>query len=129
MMVEYRVSISKKPTIRLYRVEGKFRKQLGEVSGWKAKLLKNTLLKELPLKEKIRYRDGRLITEADEDTMIRIFVGIRSIINLRKEERASKILKDIKLMDKGEVYWWHSLYLKVGYKAIQALRLAYLGKT
>ena len=112
-MVEYRISLSRKPTIRLYKLEGNNRKYLAEVTGKKAELAKNTLLNDLNLKEKIRFRDGRIVTEADEDTALKVMIGLRSIIGLRDRNRITKIIEAVKSMDKGEVWWWHSLCLKV----------------
>lgn len=125
-MVEYRISLSRKPTIRLYKLEGNNRKYLAEVTGKKAELAKNILLNDLNLKEKIRFRDGRIVTEADEDTALKVMIGLRSIIGLRDRNRITKIIEAVKSMDKGEVWWWHSLCLKVGEKGIRALRSAYI---
>jgi len=125
-MVQYRISLSSKPTIRLYKLEGTNRKYLAEVSGQKAKLAKNILLNGLDIKEKIRFRDGRIVMETSEDTALKVMIGLRAIIGLRNKSRIEKTLETVKSMDKGEVYWWHSLYLKIGESAIQALRTAYL---
>jgi len=125
-MVQYRLSVSKKPTLRLYRAEGQNRKPLAEVTGRRAELAQRILLQGISLKELIRFRDGRTIMEADEDSALKIAIGLRAIIGLRDNDRMVKALEAVHSMDKGEVYWWHSLYLRIGDKAMRALRTAYL---
>jgi len=125
-MIQYRLSISKKPTLRLYRTEGQNRKPLAEVTGRKAELAQRILLQGISFKELIRFRDGRVVMETDEDSALKVAIGLRAIIGLRAKHRMVKALETVNSMDKGEVYWWHSLYLKIGDKAIRALRTAYL---
>jgi len=125
-MAQYRLSLSKRPTLRLYRVEGQNRKPLAEVTGSKAGLARRILLQGIDLRELIKFRDGRAVMEMDEDSALKIAVGLRAIIGLRAKDRMVKALQAVNAMDKGEVYWWHSLYLRVGDRAIRALRTAYL---
>ncbi len=125
-MVQYRLSISKKPTLRLYRAEGQNRKPLAEVTGGRAELARGILLQGISLKELIRFRDGRAVMEMDEDFALKVAIGLRAIIGLRAKDRMVKALEAVNAMDKGEVYWWHSLYLRIGNRAIRALRTAYL---
>jgi len=125
-MVQYRLSISKKPTLRLYRAERKDRRPLAEVTERRAELARSILLQGINLKELYRFRDGRAVLEMEEDLALKIAIGFRAIIGLRAEDRMVKALEAVNSMDKGEVYWWHSLYLRIGDKAIRALRTAYL---
>jgi hypothetical protein len=125
-MVEYRVSLSRKPTLRVYRAEGQSRRPLAEVTGRRAELARSILLQGISLKELIRFRDGRVVMEMDEDSALKVTIGLRAIIGLRAKDRMVKALEAVNSMDKGEVYWWHSLYLRIGDKAIRALRTAYL---
>jgi len=125
-MVEYRVSLSRKPTLRVYRAEGQSRRPLAEVTGRRAELARSILLQGISLKELIRFRDGRVVMEMDEDSALKVTIGLRAIIGLRAKDRMIKALEAVNSMDKGEVYWWHSLYLRIGDKAIRALRTAYL---
>jgi hypothetical protein len=125
-MWTYRISIFKTPTVRLYKVDGKRRAPIAEVKGKKAELVQKILLHSLSLREKMRYKNGLILLEADEDIALKIAIGLRAIIGLRNWNFTSKMLEAVEAMDKGEVYWWHSLYLKLGEKAIRALRTAYL---
>ena len=125
-MVEYRLSVSKKPTLRLYRAEGQNRKPLAEVKGRRAELAQRILLQGITFKELIRFKDGRVVLETDEDSALKVAIGLRAIIGLRVKDRIVKALEAVNSMDKGEVYWWHSLYLRIGDKAMRALRTAYL---
>lgn len=126
-MVTYRISIFKTPTVRLYKIDGKRRTSIAEVGDKKAELAQKILLHGLPLKEKKRYKHGLILLEADEDTALKIAIGLRAIIGMRNWNFISKMLVVVvEAMDRGEVYWWHSLYLKLGERAIRALRSAYL---
>jgi len=124
-MIEYRLTWSKKPTLRLWKVEGKKRTLLAEVSEQKAALAEEILLRNMPLKTTMRFRDGRVIYQIEEESTIRLVIALRGIIGLRDEKRTIKLLETVEKMERGEVYWWYSLYLKLGYKAISALRSAY----
>jgi len=125
-MPTYRISVFKTPTVRLYKVDGRRRTALAEVRAKKAELAQKILLSSLPLKENKRFKHGLVILEADEETALRIMIGLRAIIGLRNWDLIPKMLEAVAAMDRGEVYWWHSLYLKLNDKAIRALRSAYL---
>ena len=125
-MIEYRITLSRKPTLRLWRAEGKKRRMLAEVENEKASLVVEMILRSLPLEVYMKYRDGRVIYSAEEEAALKLLVALRGIIGLRNRSRVMLILEAVDRMDRGEVYWWYSLYLKLGYKAVQALRIAYL---
>jgi hypothetical protein len=74
----------------------------------------------------MRYKHGLILLEADEDVALKISIGLRVIIGMRNWSSITRMLEAVEAMDKGEVYWWHSLYLKRGEKAIRALRAAYV---
>ncbi|MEM2904194.1 MAG: hypothetical protein QW057_09750 [Candidatus Bathyarchaeia archaeon] len=42
------------------------------------------------------------------------------------KDRVVKVLEAVNSKDKGEVYWWHSLYLRISNRAIRPLRTACL---
>jgi hypothetical protein len=125
-MIQYRLSISGKPTLRLYRAEGQNRKPLAEVTGARAQLAKSILLQGIKPRELIRFRDGRVVLEVDEEPALRITLGLRALAGMRSKNRMIRILEAVDSMDRGELYWWHSLYLRRGDKAIRALRTTYL---
>jgi hypothetical protein len=125
-LVEYRLSISKQPTLRLYRVDGHNRRPLAEVTGRKAELAQKILLGAINSEDFIRFRDGRVVKKIDEESALKVAIGLRAIIGLRAGDRVIKALEAVNSMDRGEVYWWHSLYLRMGDKAIRALRTAYV---
>ena len=125
-MIEYRITLSRKPTLRLWRAEGKKRRMLAEVENEKASLVVEMILRSLSLEVYMKYRDGRVIYSVEEEAALKLLVALRGIIGLRNRSRVMLILESVDRMDRGEVYWWYSLYLKLGYKAVQALRIAYL---
>lgn len=125
-MIEYRITLSRKPTLRLWRAEGKKRRMLAEVENEKASLVVEMILRSLPLEVYMKYRDGRVIYSVNEEAALKLLVALRGIIGLRNRSRITQILEATEKMDRGEVYWWYSLYLKRGYKAVQALRVVYL---
>ena len=99
---------------------------LAEVENEKASLAAEMILRNLPLNVYMKYRDGRLIYSAEEEAALKLLVALRGIIGLRSRSRITRILEAVDRMDRGEVYWWYSLYLNRGYSAVQALRVAYL---
>lgn len=125
-MIEYRITLSRKPTLRLWRAEGKKRRLMAEVENEKASLATEVILRKLPLKVFMKYRDGRVIYSAEEEAALKLLVALRGIIGLRSRSRLTGTLEVVARMDRGEVYWWYSLYLKLGYSAFQAMRVAYL---
>ena len=124
-MIEYRITLSRKPTLRLWKVEGKKRTLLAKVAGEKAAHSREVILRNLSLNTYMKFRDGRIIYQTDEESAIKLLIALRSIIWLRSIRKITKVLEAVESMDRGEVFWWYSLYLKLGHKAIQALRTAY----
>jgi hypothetical protein len=84
------------------------------------------MFKDIPMKIMMKFRDGRFVYQIEEESAIKIMITIKGLIALRKKEHIMKLLEIIEKMDGGEVYWWYSLYLKMGSKAMRALRAAYL---
>ncbi|MCD6263802.1 hypothetical protein J7L60_05290 [Candidatus Bathyarchaeota archaeon] len=125
-MIEYRITLSKKPTLRLWRVEGKKRKLLAEVENKKATLTEEIILRNIPLNTYLKFRDGRIIYTTEEESALKLLIALKGIIGLRDFNRITNILESVNKMERGEIFWWYSLYLKIGHKAIQALRTAYI---
>ena len=123
--MEYRVSISRKPTVRLYTVEDGDRRHMAEVTGWRADLVKEVLLRRLNSRTVIKFRDGRKVLSLDESSALRLFLAMKAITPLRGKEKAKSLLKSIRTIDDGEVLWWFTLYSRLGAKAASALRVAY----
>lgn len=74
----------------------------------------------------MKFRDGREIHKLEEEQALKTMIAIKGIVNLRERENIIKLLEAIEKMDRGEVYWWYNLYLRMGGRAIRALRTAYL---
>jgi len=125
-LIEYRVTRSRKPTVRLWRVEDSKRQLMAEVEARKAELLGGILLGNIPMKVYMRFRDGRTICTLDEENALRLFIAMKGVIGLRSMNRVNALLEAVKEMDRGEVFWWYSLYLKLGSKAVRSLRAAYV---
>lgn len=125
-MIEYRLTSSRKPTLKLWRVEEKNKKLLAKTSKNKATLIKEIVLRNIPMNIMMKFRDGREIHKLEEEQALKTMIAIKGIVNLRKRENIMKLLEAIERMDRGEVYWWYSLYLRIGAKAIKALRTTYL---
>jgi hypothetical protein len=128
-MITYRITLSKKPSLRLWRVEDKYRQLMAKVDGKKAALTEEQVLRHLPLQTYRTYRDGRIIYAIEEESAVTLLIALKGIAGLRKWVHVTRILEAVHIMDRGEIYWWYSLYLKVGHKAIQALRMSYLEQT
>ena len=125
-MIEYRVTWSKKPTLRLWRVEGNKRKLMANTTERKAELVKEIIFPNLLLKTFMKFRNGLVIYHTDEESAIRLFLALKSISGIRDETRVVKLLESVQKIERGEVYCWYSLFLKLDIKAILALRSAYL---
>lgn len=125
-IIEYRITLSRKPTIRLWRAEGKKRKLMAEVENHKASLIQEKILPDLQLKILIKFRDGRVVYRTEEESALKLLISMKGIIGLRNFNRVNNILEAIVKMDRGEIYWWYSLHLKLGHRAIAALRNAYM---
>ena len=124
-MIKYRITISKKPTLRLWKVEGNDRILLGKIANQKAALTEEIILRSLTSTIFMKYRDGRIIYNVDEDSAVRLLIALKGIAILRRMDKVTRLLEVIKDIGRGEVFWWYSLYLKLGSKAITALRKAY----
>lgn len=125
-MIEYRITLSRKPTLRLWKAEGKKRWLMAEVENKKAALVEEMILRDIPIEVYMKYRDGRVIYNTNEEYALKVFVALRGITGLRSSNNIDRVLESVGEMDRSEVYWWYSLYLKLGSKAIQAMRTAYI---
>ena len=125
-MTEYRLIITKKPTLRLWRIEGKQKTVMAEVQDDKAYRLKESIIPNTQLNPLIQWRDGRALYQIDEETYIRLFISMKIIIGVRNSKRIDKLVAVLKNIERGELLAWYSLYLKLGFKAISAMRVAYL---
>ena len=73
----------------------------------------------------MKFRDGRIIYKTDEDSAIRLLIAIKAIVIIRRIDNVTKLLEEINNMNRSEIFWWYSLFLKIGNKALIALRKAY----
>ena len=124
-MIEYRLTISKKPTLRLWKIEDRKRTIMAETRDKKATDLKQAVLPNLPLKHFLSFRDGREIYHLEEEAAIRLFISMKMINGIRDQGRLDKLIEAAQKMDRGDAISWYSLYLKLGFKAIAAMRVAY----
>lgn len=124
-MSEYRLTLSKKPTINLWLIEGKKKKRLASTKSQRAKLLKEEILPILQLTVYSSWRDGRIIYTVNEESALRIYLAMKIIKGVFKWSRVSRYVNAIKNMDRGEVLSWYSLTLKLGSRAFRAMRTAY----
>ena len=124
-MSEYRLVLTKKPTLNLWLKEGKKRKKLASTESRRAELLRAEILPSLQLTEYMSWRDGRIIYNVTEESAIRLYLAMKIIKGVFKWSRVSGYVKAIKNMDRGEVLSWYSLTLKLGSRALQAIRIAY----
>ena len=125
-MTEYRLIITKKPTLRLWRIEGKQKTIMAEVQDDKAYRIKESIIPNIQLTPFIQWRDGRALYHIDEETYIRLFISMKMIIGVRNSRRIDKLVDAVKDIERGELLAWYSLHLKLGFKAISAMRVAYL---
>jgi len=125
-MTEYRLIITKKPTLRLWRNEDGKKKVMAEVQDEKAYKLKEHVIPQVKLTPIIQWRDGRSLYHINEETFIRLFLSMKLIIGVRNPQRINKLVDSLKNLERGEMLAWYSLYLKLGFKAISAMRVAYL---
>ena len=125
-MIEYRLTISKKPTLRLWQIVDRKKTVMAQVQGIKATLLKQSVIPNLPLKPFLSFRDGRDIYSLDEEAAIRLFISMKMITGVRNQRRVEKLVEAAQRMDRGDALSWYSFYLKLGFKAIAAMRVAYL---
>jgi len=125
-MTEYRLIITKKPTLRLWKNDNHKKSMMAEVQNEKAFELKEALIPRIKLTPILIWRDGRALYHIDEETAIRLFLSMKMIIGVRSSKRLRKLVESVKTLDRGEILSWYSLYLKLGNKAIYAMRVAYL---
>ena len=123
-MSEYRLVLTKKPTLNLWFIEGKKRKKLASTKNRRAELLREEILPILQLTEYMSWRDGRKYYNTEESA-IRLYLAMKIIKGVFEWSRVSGYVKAVKNMDRGEVLSWYSLSLKLGSRALQAMRTAY----
>ena len=124
-MSEYRLVLTKKPTLNLWLIEGKKRKKLASTKNRRAELLREEILPILQLTEFMTWRDGRINYNVTEESAIRLYLATKIIKGVVQWSRVSGYVKAVKNMDRGEVLSWYSLSLKLGSRALQAMRTAY----
>jgi hypothetical protein len=122
---EYRLVLTKKPTINLWLIEGKKRKRLASTKSRRAGLLREEILPILQLTEYMSWRDGRINYNVTEESAIRVYLAMKIIKGVVDWSRVSGYVKAVKNMDRGEVLSWYSLTLKLGSRALRAMRTAY----
>jgi len=122
---EYRIILTKKPTLNLWLIEGKKRKKLASTKNRRAELLREEILPTLQLTEYMSWRDGRINYNTTEESAIRLYLAMKIIKGVVEWSRVSRYVKAVKNMDRGEMLSWYSLTLKLGSRAVQAMRTAY----
>lgn len=124
-MTEYRLVLTKKPLLNLWLIEGKKRKRLASTKSRRAELLREEILPILQLTEFMAWRDGRVNYIVTEESAIRLYLAMKVIKGVVDWSRVSGYVKAVKNMDRGEVLSWYSLSLKLGPRALRAMRTAY----
>jgi len=122
---EYRLIVTKKPTLRLWLVEGQKKTVMISTEGRKADLLREMILPQLKMTEFMSWRDGRVNYHLEEDSAIRLYIAMKAISKVINWAKVNEYVKAVHHMDRGETLNWYSLYLKLGFKAIAAFRAAY----
>jgi hypothetical protein len=122
---EYRLVLTKKPTLNLWLIEGKKRKRLASTGNRRAELLREEILPTLQLTEYMTWRDGRTNYKVTEESAIRLYLAMKIMKGVVQWSRVSRYVKTVKNMDRGEVLSWYSLTLKLGSRALRAMRTAY----
>jgi hypothetical protein len=125
-LIDYRLTVSKKPTLRLWKMEDGKKTLMAKVQNGKAMQLKQVVIPNLTLKHFLSFRDGRDIYHLDEEAAIRLFISMKMITGVRDPKRIDRLVEAAQRMDRGDALSWYSLYLKLGFKAIAAIRVAYL---
>ena len=124
-MSEYRLIVTKKPTLRLWLIEGKKRTALASTKGRRADLLREVILPSLKMTEFMSWRDGRVNYHLEEESALRLYLAMKAIAGVINWARLNGYVEAVQRMDRGEVLSWYSLYLKLGFKAIATFRAAY----
>jgi hypothetical protein len=125
-LIEYRLTTTKKPALILAKIDEGRRVNLAELEGPRVSLLKQKIVPTLQLKQYRSWRNGRTAYMLEEDSALRLFIAMRMIIGVRDEKRVERLIEAARSMDRGEALSWYSLYLKLGFKAVAALRAAYI---
>jgi hypothetical protein len=92
-MIEYRLTTSKKPNLRLTKIDEDRRTTLAEIEGPRATLLKRKIIPTLQLESFYTWRDGRTAYTVEEESALRLFIAMRMIIGVRDENRIEKLSK------------------------------------
>ncbi len=122
----YRISMTRKPAFRVYKVDDYgIKKRIASLTGWKCNLVRRKILEKIDMKEFISARNGVRVYELEEEDAIKIALLLKAVAPLRDEKRIKVLISEILRMDRSEVYWWFSLYLKKGRRAISALSIVY----
>lgn len=124
-MSEYRVVLTKKPKLNLWLIEGKKRRILASTEDRRVELLRDEILPVLQMNEYMSWRDGRVNYQLNEESALRLYLAMKMIAGVVNWTRVEGYVQSVKNMDRGEVLSWYSLYLKLGSKALQAMRTAY----
>jgi len=122
---EYRLIVTKKPTLRLWLVEGNKKTALASTYDRRADLLREELLPSLRMSKFMSWRDGRVNYHLEEESALRLYLAMKGIAGVINWKKVNGYVEAVKRMDRGEVLSWYSLYLKLGFKAIAAFRAAY----
>ncbi|RSN72768.1 DUF7680 family protein [Candidatus Methanodesulfokora washburnensis] len=122
----YRMSMTRKPAFRVYKIDDYgTRRKIASLTGWKCNLIRRKILEKINMREFMSARNGIRIYELDEESAVKMALILKTVALLRNEEKIKVITSEILKMDRFEVYWWFSLYLKRGIRAISALSVAY----
>ena len=111
--------------MRLWLVEGKKKRVLASTEGRRADLLRETILTDLKATKFMSWRDGRVGYILEEESAIRLYLAMKTMAGVFNWVRINRYLEAVKHMDRGEILSWYSLYLRLGFRAIAAIRAAY----
>jgi hypothetical protein len=125
-LIEYRLVITKKPTLRLWKKEDNKGTVMAEVEGDKAAQIREAIIPQIKLTQYMSWRDGRAIYHLDEESTLRLLMAMKLVTGVRKQERVDRLIESARKMDRSDTLSWYSLYLKLGFKALAAMRTAYL---
>ncbi len=125
-MIEYRLVITKKPTLRLWKKEEQKSIKMAEIEGDKAARIKEAILPQVKLTPYMSWRDGRALYHLEEEPALRLFIAMKLVTGVRDQRRIDKLITAAQKMDRGDSLNWYSFYLKLGFKSILAMRTAYL---
>jgi hypothetical protein len=126
ILIEYRLVITKKPTLRLWKREDGKSVKMAEIEDEKAAQIKQAILPQIKLTPYMSWRDGRTLYHLDEEYALRLFLAMKLVTGVRDQRRIDKLITAAQKMDRGDSLNWYSFYLKLGFKSILAMRTAYL---